>query len=1102
MRQYSQWSALIEKFAKMTSNKALFLAIWWTMVEARNYKIGLIVPTGPEFVESFAWETGASATTIAIEKIEADPNLLPGDSFSVVWVLANCNPRIGTGLTVDLRYVENVDLFMGAPCSLVAVPAGHLASYWNLPFVAWVSRDPKLADKTEFTTMARIMGPLNKVGNVCAEMFRHFGWKVSVIVYAETLDDVCTYAANAVQSSFRGSNISVGDTIKLLDLNAMSEEDIDGVFLKIKQRGRIVVLCNRNPEEERQFLLWAHDRGMAQGDYVYVVLNKLFADERSLKKPWEFNDNRDVDAYYAYEAVLEIIVERISNDEIDNFFDLIPVKMAEPPFNHTLPAGTRGNIYSPYLHDAVLMYAIALNKTLQQGFDARDGKTWLSNVKGLRFEGMTGSVVMDENGDREPVFWIMDLRSSGEMEKVAESHTRENGERVFELSNLPIWGKGENGAILDTPRDRPECGFFDEYCERRDNTVLIVTVTVIVVLAICSSVTAVLVYRMRFRQDVSALLWQIRSEEVTISHKHTSLLGSISSKSSALMQSEADRALTTLAIYQGVLCAVKKLHVDVVNLSKEDVEELKSIRNMNHENVNKFYGACFEQSNNFLLTAYCPKGSLEDILENEDIKLDWMFKISFISDLIEGIHFIQKSVFGSHGNLKSTNCVVDKKWVLKLTDFGCGKLRSKQSQGIPEHEHGSNAAISDELQNSWRKLLWTAPELLRDVNRPYNGTKAGDIYSFGMILQEITQRRGVFPTEKHMFAKDIVNRVRSGETPPFRPDISPMLCEPEMSSMIHNCLTETPDLRPSCDAIRRRLLELNNGKKPNVLDNLLQKMERYADNLEDLVEARTKELVEEKKKTDMLLYRMLPPSVADQLKAGKTVHPESYDQVSIFFSDIVGFTLISSHSSPMQVVDLLNDLYTLFDEIIEQFDVYKVETIGDAYMVVSGLPKRNDARHAAEIANMALAMLDQIKSTTIRHMPGATLQLRIGVHTGPCAAGVVGLSMPRYCLFGDTVNVASRMESTGEALKIHCSQWTYNVLGLIGGYRLKPRGEVDVQGKGKMNTFWLIGKEDNGYIKTGTQKNGLQQEARLSSSTRGTPVGCQAIDNISIQDIQ
>jgi class 3 adenylate cyclase len=186
-------------------------------------------------------------------------------------------------------------------------------------------------------------------------------------------------------------------------------------------------------------------------------------------------------------------------------------------------------------------------------------------------------------------------------------------------------------------------------------------------------------------------------------------------------------------------------------------------------------------------------------------------------------------------------------------------------------------------------------------------------------------------------------------------------------------------------------------------------------------------------------------TVAESLISGQTVLPESFDSVTIYFSDIVGFTTISAYSSPIEVVQLLNDLYTTFDEILTYNDVYKVETIGDAYMVVSGLPLRNGNAHAGEIATMALNLLHTCGKFKIKHLPGVPLRLRIGMHSGACVTGVVGLKMPRYCLFGDTVNTASRMESTSEAYRIHVSESTQKILEEIGGYHLDFRGITELK---------------------------------------------------------
>ncbi|XP_055341723.1 receptor-type guanylate cyclase gcy-8-like isoform X2 [Paramacrobiotus metropolitanus] len=223
---------------------------------------------------------------------------------------------------------------------------------------------------------------------------------------------------------------------------------------------------------------------------------------------------------------------------------------------------------------------------------------------------------------------------------------------------------------------------------------------------------------------------------------------------------------------------------------------------------------------------------------------------------------------------------------------------------------------------------------------------------------------------------------------------------------------------------------------------------------------KTAELSFEKKRTEHLLYQMLPPSVADKLRHNKQVPAEHFDAVTIYFSDIVDFTQLFADSPPLHVIEFLNLLYTMFDAQMDRFDVYKVETIGDAYMVASGLPVRNGNRHAGEIGRMGLSLLQLVWDFSIPHQdPARKLLLRIGMHTGPCVAGVIGLKMPRYCLFGDTVNTASRMESRGYPLRIHMSDSAKLALDATGGFECASRGNIDVKGKGIMHTWWLIGHD-------------------------------------------
>ncbi|CAF0885515.1 unnamed protein product [Rotaria sordida] len=227
-----------------------------------------------------------------------------------------------------------------------------------------------------------------------------------------------------------------------------------------------------------------------------------------------------------------------------------------------------------------------------------------------------------------------------------------------------------------------------------------------------------------------------------------------------------------------------------------------------------------------------------------------------------------------------------------------------------------------------------------------------------------------------------------------------------------------------------------------------------------LLEHKTNELEKEKCLTQKLLHQILPPCVAKDLINGRKAPAEYFDSVTVYFSDIVGFTSIASMCSPKETCNMLNQLYSLFDSLLENFDVYKVETIGDAYMVVSGAPVRNGDKHPNEVVKMSLSLLRGKQQVRVPRT-SAELRLRIGIHTGPVCAAVIGSKMPRYCMFGDTVNVANRMESTGLPERIHLSDDTYKRLKNREQYVFEERGEIEIKGKGLMRTYFLLNQKTN-----------------------------------------
>ncbi|EYC14404.1 hypothetical protein Y032_0040g185 [Ancylostoma ceylanicum] len=267
-------------------------------------------------------------------------------------------------------------------------------------------------------------------------------------------------------------------------------------------------------------------------------------------------------------------------------------------------------------------------------------------------------------------------------------------------------------------------------------------------------------------------------------------------------------------------------------------------------------------------------------------------------------------------------------------------------------------------------------------------------------------------------------------------------------SLVIDCWNEKPNDRPSSERICSQLSGMMNAsKKANLMDHLFAMLEMHTEELERKVEDQSRELMQQKKKADVLLRRMLPREVAERLKRGQSVDPEGFDTVTVFFSDVVRFTQLSAKCAPLQIVALLNELYSSFDHIIERHDAYKVESIGDGYLCVSGLPTRNGCNHIREIAEMSLCFMEYVSHFRIPELPKERIELRIGINSGPCVAGVVGLSMPRYCLFGDTVNTASRMESNGKASHIHLSPTANDLLAMNfpGIYEIVPRGEVIIK---------------------------------------------------------
>ncbi|XP_075878695.1 atrial natriuretic peptide receptor 2-like [Nelusetta ayraudi] len=503
-------------------------------------------------------------------------------------------------------------------------------------------------------------------------------------------------------------------------------------------------------------------------------------------------------------------------------------------------------------------------------------------------------------------------------------------------------------------------------------------------------------------------------------------------------------------IYDGRMVAVKHIQNRHFTLSKNIRKEVKEVRQLDHPNLCKFIGGSIEVPYVSIITEHCPKGSLSDVLLNDDVPINWGFRLSFATDVARGMSYLhQHKLF--HGRLHSRNCIIDDRWVCKISDYGLAFYRKEEFGG------GSHDFNYGDINR-----VYIAPEVM--LGSSSNMTPAADVYSYSMILVEIATRSYLSAGHAEGIRMDVMWR------PPL-PEITAGKADTDCPSqgdyceLIKKCWCQNVTMRPTFEQVKK-MLDKMNPHKVSPVDMMMNLMEKYSKHLESIVAERTQDLLQEKQKTDRLLYSMLPKPVADDLRQGRVAEAQTFANATVYFSDIVGFTQLSGASTPHQVVDFLNQLYTTFDDIIDNYDVYKVETIGDAYMVVSGVPQENGINHAGEIASMAVDLVSVCHTFKIPHKPNTQLKIRAGIHSGPVVAGVVGTKMPRYCLFGDTVNTASRMESTSDALKIQVSGATADLLHTLGGYVLTCRGTLNVKGKGDMTTWWLEEKKDDPLLGT------------------------------------
>ncbi|XP_071372735.1 retinal guanylyl cyclase 2 [Centroberyx affinis] len=1009
------------------------------------FKVGVLGPWNCDPVYSRALP--AAAARLAVGRINGDLGLDLGLNMDFIILQEPC--ETSKALTAFVYYEKMADAFVGPTNPGYCNAASLLAKNWDKAILSYGCINYELDRVVGYPTFARTLPSPTRV---LFTVLRHFRWANTVVVSSN--EDIWIDAAGKVANALRSKGLPVG----LVTAVGINDTEVESTLRRIQAAGdiKVIIMCMHSVliggEQQATFLLKAQDMGLTRGQYVFLPYDTLLYSLPYTNVSY-FPLQNNSRLRQAYDAVLTITVasELMSFNEAFNM-----AKSTEE-----LPLAVEPQQVNPLfgtIYNSIYLMAKSID-------NARKAGMWLSGsnvayfTRNTTFNGFNQKIRVDAGGEGDTNYVILDSDSRGsQLYRVY----------IVDLTSemLLFAGRSINFPGGKPPASDSSCWFEPSaICSGGVEITYVIVVFVVIFILAIGGLALSLYIRRRIQQiqlvkgpnrilltleDLTFINPQLSKMKITLEDlsESKSAMEEKSMRSGDRSHSvnsaqTATHETTNVAVYEGDWVWLKKFEEGQFKEVKQSTTKIfTKMKDLRNENVNPFLGFFSDCFMFAVVTEHCSRGSLQDLLRNEDVKLDWMFKSSLLLDLIKGMKYLHHREF-PHGRLKSRNCVVDGRFVLKITDYGFNELL--ESQKAPREEPPPE------------DLYWTAPEFLRDPETSRKGTYKGDVYSFSIILQEVVVRGPPY-CMLGLSAEEIIRKVK--KPPPMcRPTVAPDQAPLECIQLMKLCWSEQPDRRPAFDEIFDQFKTINKGKKTNIIDSMLRMLEQYSSNLEDLIRERTEELEVEKQRTEKLLSEMLPPSVAEALKTGASVEPEYFDQVTIYFSDIVGFTTISSLSDPIEVVDLLNDLYSLFDAVLSNHDVYKVETIGDAYMVASGLPKRNGNKHAAEIANMSLNILSSVGTFHMRHMPDVPVRIRIGIHSGSCVAGVVGLTMPRYCLFGDTVNTASRMESTGLPYRIHVNMSTVNILhSLNEGYKIEVRGKTELKGKGIEETYWLVGK--------------------------------------------
>ncbi|XP_055348094.1 atrial natriuretic peptide receptor 1-like [Paramacrobiotus metropolitanus] len=781
------------------------------------------------------------------------------------------------------------------------------------------------------------------------------------------------------------------------NFNGSNLDTVLPMLLHAKSRSRVIFLLTFTYRAQK-ILEIARSENMTNAEYVYFIVQPL---EQDLYGRVSLFTNASDEMTGAYSRVVYVTVHKTGDDVAVLNRQLAartpPDRRTGKPLydNDTQPLD---NFSVRATYDSIELFAKLMNETQHADPQANrcNGSLLAMRMSNRSFNLQTGESYITTDGTRNLDLDIYgyDLIASV-MKPLMWYDSVANT-----LVRKPIFRKDNGGhfqsPLIYPPRDEPVCGYNGHLGPCAGGIpILVIILPVVGAVVLFGFLSMFIARRLKRAGSRNDKWWLISSDDLHIQIKHPS-------------KQSAKAELKDKTVWIKPVSIPLNFNID----SMLGFPVLQQLRGIHHPNINTFLGICFhpQKATAYLVSEHCPRGSLLELQKH--MTLDWDFSFSLMRNLIEGLLYIHHSTVRYHGNLDIHKCLIDGRFSLKI-----GALR---------YDAIGNSLNKDPKGNSLKERQAHTTGMKR--KSVVESGQRDDIHVFGTIALELL---GSVATE-------VIRK---------NPKYS------KLDVFLKECVGDTGKQKPTMRMVDKAFNEYSRSSAQDVVQLVMRRVEKYTEVLEEAVAEKTKELINEQHKADLLLREMLPPSVVDKLRNKIVIEPEYFEAVTISFSDLPGFVAWVATATPYDVIELLNTIYSIFDEEISSHHmVQKIETIGDCYMVASGVPIRIGNQHAAAVCRLAKSLHKAFNSSKLADKG---LMLRVGVHSDHCAASVIGSKVPRYCLFGDAVNTASRMESHGEGGKVHLSYKTRAFLTEGDDLVCERRGLITVKGKGEMETFWL-----------------------------------------------